>query len=100
MLPAILTTLFVALAACGGNGTASGDMTDNAESQNIAEIVAKYRETIMLPGVVGVGESSCDGRPCIKIYLASADDELEQQLPSELDGVPVVIQISGEFRAN
>jgi hypothetical protein len=46
-----------------------------------------------VPGVAAVGETECDGRPCIYVYVTSP--EAAAQIPAELQGHRVVIQ-SGE----
>ena len=50
-------------------------------------------------GIAGVAIGQLiDGTPCIRIYLEKNDDELEQSLPRALEGHPVDVVISGEFR--
>lgn len=53
----------------------------------------------MQPGVTAIGASLCEGLPCIRIYLEKADPELESALPKEIEGVPVVTEVSGIFQA-
>ena len=50
------------------------------------------------PGVVGVGESLCDGKPCIRVMAASRTPEVEA-IPKSIDGYPVSIRVTGEFKA-
>jgi hypothetical protein len=52
-----------------------------------------------LKHVVGVGESHCNGEPCIRVYLAQADHETLSEIPAELDGIIVIKEISGPIRA-
>jgi hypothetical protein len=52
-----------------------------------------------LPGVVGTAIGEHDGRPCIKVYVARVNDELKARIPATVEGYPVVLEPTGEFRA-
>ena len=52
-----------------------------------------------LKNVVGVGESHCNGEPCIRVYLAQADYQTLSEIPPELDGITVIKEISGPMEA-
>lgn len=69
-------------------------------SKTIEQVLKEHTEELMaLPGVVGVAQSLCDERDCIKVYVANMTPELEQKIPKELDGYQVDIEVTGEFRA-
>ena len=53
---------------------------------------------VSLPGVVGVAEGEIDGRACITVYVAEEAAPAVGQIPSDLEGWPVVVRASGEFR--
>lgn len=52
-----------------------------------------------LPGVVGTGIGECNGKPCIKVFAAAKSDSLQRQIPKQIDGYPVEIEVTGEFKA-
>lgn len=52
-----------------------------------------------IPGVIGIGESAHNGSPCILILLSKLSDDLQSQLPNEIDGFSVVLKEVGEVRA-
>ncbi len=52
-----------------------------------------------LPGVVGTGIGECDGKPCIKIFAKAKSDSLAKQIPRQIDGYPIEIEVTGEFKA-
>ncbi len=54
---------------------------------------------IDLPGVSGVGIGECEGEPCLVVMVAEKTDELLKLIPSSVDGFPVVVEETGEFRA-
>jgi hypothetical protein len=64
-------------------------------------IIAQERHTpelMQLSGVVGTGVGlNADGRPVVKI-LAASEDELTE-VPTELDGIPVEVLVTGRFYA-
>ncbi len=47
--------------------------------------------------VTGVAEGAHEGRPCIKVYLSQDNPLTRLELPEELNGHPVVIEITGSF---
>ena len=67
----------------------------------IVEVLADHTPELMaIPGVVGTAESRTpDGRPCILVLLANDSAELRAKLPRELEGWPVVPEVTGEIRA-
>lgn len=56
------------------------------------------RRIVSLPGVVGVAEGETGGRPCITVYVAEKTAGVVGQIPADLEGWPVVVRESGEFR--
>ena len=55
-------------------------------------------ELMETPGVVGVGEGLCDGKPCIRVMAASRTPEVDA-IPESIEGYPVSIRVTGEFKA-
>lgn len=52
-----------------------------------------------LAGVVGTALGEFEGRPCIKVFVAEKTEELAAKIPGTLEGHPVVVEETGEFRA-
>jgi len=65
-----------------------------------AVLAAHDRQLLELPDVVGVYVGVlADGKmPCLKVMLARPTPETERKLPREIEGYPVVAEISGEIR--
>ena len=65
-----------------------------------AVLAAHDRQLLELPDVVGVYVGVlADGKmPCLKVMLARPTPETERKLPREIEGYPVVTEISGEIR--
>ncbi len=47
--------------------------------------------------VAGVAEGELDGQPCIKVYLVQENSRTRLELPDTLEGLPVVIEVTGSF---
>ncbi len=68
--------------------------------KTIEEVLKEHTEELMsIPGVVGIGQGLCNGKPCIKVFVIERTPELEQEIPSSLEGYPVMIEETGEIRA-
>ena len=66
----------------------------------IEEVLKKYTDNLMsISGVVGTGQSLCDGKSCIKVFVVKKTPELVGKIPEKLEGYPVKIKETGEFRA-
>ena len=52
-----------------------------------------------LPGVVGVGEGRCDGKPCIKVLVVEKTEDLAARIHDVVRGETVEIVETGEIRA-
>lgn len=71
------------------------------QEKTIDAVLREHTDSLMsLPGVVGTAEGRCDGKPCIKVFVAKTTPELLSQIPSSLEGYTVVVQETGEFRAD
>lgn len=52
-----------------------------------------------LPGVVGVAIAQLDdGTPCIRVFVTEITDEIREAVPEVIEGHPVEIEVTGEFR--
>jgi cobalamin biosynthesis protein CbiD len=48
-------------------------------------------------GVVGTGVGACDGEACIKVFVRERTEAVEEAIPSEVEGHPVRIEVTGGF---
>ncbi|UCG15074.1 MAG: hypothetical protein JSU72_16665 [Deltaproteobacteria bacterium] len=105
MLTAVICC--IGITVCTGNSVTFADQTGNARGgeegmpeKNIEEVLKEHTPELMSrPGVVGTGQSLCDGQPCIKVFVVKETPELKEEIPDTLEGYPVVIKESGKFRA-
>ncbi len=70
-------------------------------SQTAIELVKEQHESELMAvkGVVGVGISRCEGKPCIEVYLANESPNLRKQIPTQLDGFKVDTKVTGNIEA-
>jgi len=70
-------------------------------SRDINAVLAAHdRQLLNLPAVVGVYVGVlADGKtPCLKVMLARPTLDTQRKIPREIEGFPVVTEISGEIR--
>ena len=68
-------------------------------SIKIEEVLKNHTDDLMaIPGVVGIGQGLCNYKPCIKVFAIKKTPELEDRIPHELDGYPIIIEETGEIQ--
>jgi hypothetical protein len=74
--------------------------TGKSMSKSIEEVLKEHTEELMrIPGVVGTALGSCAGHPCIKVYVTEKSAVITEKVPPSIDGYPVGIEETGEFKA-
>lgn len=68
-------------------------------ANDIKHVMETHTAKLMeLPGVVGVYIGALeDGSPCIKVMVIKKTNELEEKIPKDLEGFPVVVVETGEL---
>ena len=85
---------------CAGQRAGNHQRVAQMPAKTIEEVQEAYTDEWMSnPGVVGTGIGEFKGKPCIKIFVAKKTEALEKKLPSQVEGFPVIIEETGEFRA-
>jgi hypothetical protein len=54
---------------------------------------------LLIPGVTGIAIGETGGNPCIKVFVNKKSRELRRQVPTSLEGYPLVVEEKGHFRA-
>ncbi len=94
---AALLGVALAAGACGSQTSMKGEPMAPKPIEQVLE--ERTPELMALPGVVGVARGLCAGRPCIRVFVIRETPELRDAIPAELDGHPVVLEVTGEIRA-
>lgn len=67
-----------------------------SSSEDIVMVKERHEAWLMsLAGVVGTGIGDCEGSPCIKVYVEERTPELEDQVPKQLEGFDLDIEVTG-----
>jgi hypothetical protein len=70
------------------------------ERPGIADVLGRHTPSLLgIPGVLGTGEGRAGGQPVIVIFVARRTRELQNRLPSALEGYPVEIRETGDVTA-
>ena len=65
----------------------------------IEQVLQESSERLMaFSGVVGIAQGLSPSQPHIKVYVVKKTSALIEQIPSEIEGYPVVVEETGEFR--
>jgi hypothetical protein len=80
-------------------------MKDEQRANSVARktidaVLERHTDFLMsLPGVVGTAVGRCQEKPCIKVFVVKKSSELTRQIPSKLEGFPVVLEETGEIHS-
>lgn len=92
--------LFCSMVTCANESGKNRGEGTQVSRKTIEEVLKVHTSELMsIPGVVGTGQSLCDGQPCIKIFVSKKTVQLEKKIPKNLEGYTVVIQETGKFKA-
>ena len=92
----LLLTVFLSFV-----GTMAAQTSSSLPKRDINAVLAAHdKELLAVPGVVGVyvGLLSDQKTPCLKIMLARPSPEADRTIPKQLEGYPVVVEVTGEIR--
>ena len=85
---------------CGSPGGEKNRQEPAVQKKSIEAVQNEHTDALMaFPGVVGTAIGDCDGKPCIKVMVSKKTPALLKKIPSTLEGYPVQIDETGEFRA-
>jgi hypothetical protein len=94
------TTILVAImliTACGHAKTRdTGGQAVADAPKTIEAVLAAHNDSLMaVPGVVATAIGRCNDAPCIRILVSRVTDEVQRRVPSQLEGFPVQVVVSG-----
>ncbi len=76
------------------------DSDNKMAPKEIEKVLKEHTKELMsINGVVGTARGICNNNPCIKVYVIKKTPELGKSIPDILEGYPVMIEETGEFRA-
>ena len=88
------------LAGCSYNGPSYPEKGRIMPERTIEQVQEEHTDDWMaIPGVEGTAIGLYEGKPCIKIFSSSRSQEVRAKIPSTVEGYPVIIEETGDFRA-
>ena len=103
-VPAILGLLLflwfaATMVSCSREQAEIGQEDSSMPNRSLEEVLQEHTDSLMaMSGVVGTAQGLCDGEPCIRVFVIKKSDELMGQIPPMIEGYPVDVQETGEFR--
>lgn len=89
----------MSVAACAGKEDGEFLGANAMTGKPIEEVLGEHVGQLMaIPGVTGTAQGLCEGHPCIKVFVLEKTPELCRKIPDILEGYPVTIEETGEFR--
>ena len=70
--------------------------------KKIEEVRSAWEKRLMdIPGVMGIGVGLTKDRSqvCIKVYVSREDSKQVEQIPKQIEGYPVEVEIRKPFKA-
>jgi len=101
----VLLSIGAVSAGCIPAGCSSIGPGDSEKGQSMAErtieqvLKEKTNEWMTIPGVEGTAIGLFEGKPCITIFASLKEQQLRAEIPSTIEGYPVIIEETGVFRA-
>jgi len=75
------------------------DTTTTKTTVTVSDVLKKYSGTWMqVEGVVGTGEGRYQDKPCVKVFVESSTELIKKEIPSSVEGIPVVVEVTGTIR--
>jgi hypothetical protein len=82
--------------------TSTGDIEQGGvvPDKTIEQVLEERTDEWMaIPGVEGTAIGLFEDKPCIRIFSSSNPQQLRAKIPSTVEGYPVIIEETGQFRA-
>ena len=88
------------LAGCFYTGPSDHEKGQIMPERTIEQVQEEHTDEWMaIPGVEGTAIGLYEGKPCIRIFTSLKPKELQDKIPSTVEGYPVIIEETGAFRA-
>lgn len=97
----LLGIYIIAISGCVVDETVQspeGALVDISEVSE--ESLQNYERDLMaIDGVEGVGVGRCGDQDCLIVFIREDEPAIRDQIPSQIDGIPIEIQVSGPIEA-
>jgi hypothetical protein len=92
---------FFCLSGCDSTSNISKkDSTTPTKTVTVTNVLEQYTATWMqIEGVIGTGEGLDHGTPCVKVFVSSKTEAVDQKIPASVENIPIIIEVVGTIRA-
>ena len=94
--------MLVFILACNPRPQSEQKLEQRMPKRSLEQVQESHTKDLMaIPGVVGtaIGQAE-NGSPAILVFVEEKTDEITRKVPTELEGYPVRIQVTGEIVPN
>ncbi len=92
--------LDVSFAGCDSKGSGDAGKETSMKNKSIEQVLKENTNQWMsIPGVEGVAIGESKGKSCIRIFTSVDPKNLQDKIPSRVEGFPVIIEKTGPFRS-
>jgi len=68
--------------------------------KTIESVLKENTDRLMsLPGVVGIAQGLCEGKPCIKVLIIKKTSDIMNRIPVKIAGYRVMVKEVGKLRS-
>ncbi len=104
LLRTVIIIWFIILAGnfcgCGSKGSGDAGRKTSMKNKSIEQVLKENTNQWMsIPGVEGVAIGENKGKSCIRIFISIDPKNLQDKIPSHVEGFPVIIEKTGPFGA-
>ena len=97
---ATITGLLLAATFAACSNPAPRRESERMPSRSIQDVLAAHNDSLLaVPGVVGTAIGSCDGAPCIRVFVSDAETARRAPLAPRLEGYLVRVEVQPPLRA-
>ena len=96
----VFCILIGGLIGCADKKPKQYETGENMSGKTIEQVLGENTgRWLKMDLVVGVAIGMLDDEPCIRILVASDPEKVRQQLPENVEGYPVVVEVTGSIKA-
>lgn len=96
----LLLCLIAIILITGASNKPNEQRRNSMTTKTATEVLEEHAQELMsIPGVVGIAQGLCNGKPCIKVYISEKTPEVSEKVPPFLEGYPVMVEETGKIQA-
>ena len=95
-----MAIMIVCLGGCTDKQPKQNEIGENMSGKTIEQVLGENTgRWLKLDDVVGVAIGMLEDEPCIRVLVGSDADKVRKQIPDNVEGYPVVVEVTGTLKA-